>query len=551
MDKQTIDGIVYTGRCVTTDLATDNVNGVSADEISSLSGLTGNVGEQLSAVTQKESVVSQTVSTIKSDLASAINSQYDNPVVNDDTPIDEYAGAVRSIEKGITTQNTKTTPGYVTAGSGKVLKVWKTDENGNPGWRDEDTSVHCPSISTLTDINQLNGLKYSHYKIGGIDDTYAASIGITNNCGDYHATILNYNGDGTNYNYGSIILASPRLGPTFYIIQVWNKVADASLVLMDKFVRSGSINVTDLHTKFREYCYGKNASGAFIAAMRNNTTIADLQYAYSSGIAFGVGDTHGWFCPQWNDHVVFVGGGNNGRLLWTESLAFKSDITAVNASISSANEKITAANTNISTLQTKFNSFEQAKSKMVSSAFGTSTLKLTASSTIDQVATKVAGYDPIADRARRIYNWMTSTYPDVAIVTLFLPVGTIREYDLSQYKIVTMPSSYTLNANGCSVGLYLDTIFKRDAANTRLAVGPSCPDYLNIDGADYLDWGSCSAKIMTRHCVNESDLSGISIELKSKKAGVVCVAAFADLAYTTGGTTKLFSRAYNFLIVMR
>lgn len=94
------------------------------------------------------------------------------------------------------------------------IKKWLTDLPG---------TYVVGSIVTLTDFNQLNNT-YRYWKIAAIDVDYAKELGIEKNTGDFYAFIVSYNGDGTSFNYGNILLTSPRLGNDYYRIQMWNAV---------------------------------------------------------------------------------------------------------------------------------------------------------------------------------------------------------------------------------------------------------------------------------------------------------------------------------------
>lgn len=127
--------------------------------------------------------------------------------------------------------NTKDQEGYVAKGSGHANQVWKTDANGNPAWgqlsaADINMVPNSHKISKLTSISQITGIGF--WAISSIDNTYAASVGIDNNVADFYALVLSYNGNGTNlFNFGTIILSSPRINGFHYQIQVWEGTATA------------------------------------------------------------------------------------------------------------------------------------------------------------------------------------------------------------------------------------------------------------------------------------------------------------------------------------
>lgn len=81
-------------------------------------------------------------------------------------------------------------------------------------------------------------------------------------------------------------------------------------------------------TNFRT-AFGQPLVGSFMAPVRVQGS--DAWENYSSGLAFGAGDTNGYICISYTDVYprVIVGGGNNENITWYKRLAFSDQIPSI------------------------------------------------------------------------------------------------------------------------------------------------------------------------------------------------------------------------------
>ena len=71
------------------------------------------------------------------------------------------------------------------------------------------------------------------------------------------------------------------------------------------------------------------------------TQSTDFLYGHdSSVILFGGGDTKGGLEVHWGDHIATVVGGNNPKMVWSERIAWKSDVQKLEQEISDLKKQI-------------------------------------------------------------------------------------------------------------------------------------------------------------------------------------------------------------------
>lgn len=75
-------------------------------------------------------------------------------------------------------------------------------------------------------------------------------------------------------------------------------------------------------SSFRTETAGTSASGNFFSIIRNNTANVSGSPQYSSGMAWGINDTHGYLITSYNSELAYIGGGNGDKLNWIKQISF-------------------------------------------------------------------------------------------------------------------------------------------------------------------------------------------------------------------------------------
>lgn len=157
--------------------------------------------------------------------------------------------------------------------------------------------------------------------------TTATKVGSSTVGGTYQPIYLNSGTATAGTSYAKAIKAITRSGTTFTYTCL-----DGTTGTFTQQDNNSTYNVYgktidgNFSTKYRTQTKGNTTNGWYLSAIRNDTASVTNSPRYGTGVAFGVGDTHGYLYMNYNSAEVYAGAGNEDKLNWVGQLAFKTDI---------------------------------------------------------------------------------------------------------------------------------------------------------------------------------------------------------------------------------
>lgn len=175
--------------------------------------------------------------------------------------------------------NSSSSEGYVKSGSGQANKVWKTDANGNPDWRNEST--HTTTIETTTDTNQITLAYNKKYKLTAGGTSYVFTMPSDNadnlytSIGDWmgkvnHTYNITVNGNAETYYPVMITLPTDKRWSTY--ISVYKNLGTTTA----QYTGNHSNGTSSMWLMYEARSTYWDGNGGFIRTLYRSMPYADL-----------------------------------------------------------------------------------------------------------------------------------------------------------------------------------------------------------------------------------------------------------------------------------
>lgn len=171
--------------------------------------------------------------------------------------------------------NTSTSEGYVSSGANQVNKIWATDENGNPAWRD----MNVDKVDTLISMEQVNASTDKTKPVGaGAVQELNDSLNVI---GDWRENIIerySFNGE----NYEDIISLTLTEG-IWLVSAIFEWTTENTPVPYNSAMKNIDLLLSQANTNMNAnlWARGSNTGIAFVSK-NSSKTITFQVYVYNN-----------------------------------------------------------------------------------------------------------------------------------------------------------------------------------------------------------------------------------------------------------------------------